>query len=351
MRIVVNNIAASTGGALSILKSFYKYLVREEANKSIEWIFLLSNNYIEETDNIKIIILDEVKSSWVKRLQFDLYEGKKMISILKPDVVFSMQNTIIYGLECPQVLYMHQSLPFQNIKKFSFFKSEERNLAIYQRIIGEIIKNSIKKADKTIVQTKWIKEAVKEKTKLSQNKIYDVFPPTEKIKKYKKNNMFKSDHFFYPATDYIYKNQQCIVNACNILNDNKILDFKVMLTIKRKIKNNSICSLGNIPYEEVMEKYNTSTLIFPSYIETLGLPLLEARDLNSIILVADCHYSREVLKNYNNAYFFDPFKPEELAKLMEKVINGSIVRMENYKLENDTLNSWDKVKNIILSVS
>jgi len=352
MRIVVNNIAASSGGALSILKSFYNYLKNNEAQKENEWVFLLSDNYIEETDNIKVIVLKDVKKSWINRLKFDLYSGKNIISELKPDVVFSLQNTITFGINCcPQVLYMHQSIPFQKDVKFSFLKSEERILAVYQYIIGNLIKKSIKKSDKTIVQTNWIRDAVIKETKISPNKIISILPPVENMTAYKKQNCLKKNNFFYPAAKNIYKNHKCIYEASELLNKKGVTDFNISLTINSNKSRDNFIYLGIIPFESVMEQYNLSTLIFPSYIETVGLPLIEASQMETIILVADCAYSREVLKNYENAYFFDPFNPEELAILMQKVMTSQIRKLPLNKIVDDSLDGWLAVIEIIEGIS
>ena len=75
MRIVVNDIAASKGGALTILKDFYNCV--KENDTENEWIFLLGDNLLEETDNIKVITLPHIKSSWAKKLLFDRFTGKK----------------------------------------------------------------------------------------------------------------------------------------------------------------------------------------------------------------------------------------------------------------------------------
>ncbi|PEW97848.1 glycosyltransferase [Bacillus cereus] len=352
MRIVINNIAASSGGALSILRSFYEYLVKSGESKEHEWIFLLSDRYIEETDNIKVITLDTVKKNWLARLKFDLYSGKNFISKLNPDVVFSLQNTITFGMKCPQVLYMHQAIPFQNVKSFSLLKTEERTLAVYQHLIGKLIKKSIKEADKTIVQTQWIKEAVIKATKIDSNKIVNIFPPKEDYLKYKRNDTeFKRKNFFYPAANSLYKNHQCIYDACAELNGKGISEYNVSLTIKDREDVGNISFIGDIPFELVMEKYNTSTLIFPSYIETVGLPLVEARQIGTIVLAADCPFSREVLDGYSNAYFFEPFKPQQLAKLMEKVINGQISRVEADESRKVSNNGWAHTIKIIKGIS
>ena len=86
-----------------------------------------------------------------------------------------------------------------------------------------------------------------------------------------------------------------------------------------------IIALGRLSRAEVLTKLAQSTLIFPSLIETYGLPLAEARALGSLVLAADLPYAREVLDGYENAYFFDPRSPKELADLMEEVADGNIV--------------------------
>ena len=143
MRIVVNDIAASTGGALTVLKEFYNFV--KQSDRENEWIFLLGDHLLEETDNIKIRVLKDVKASGFKKLVFDFFTGKDYICKLEPDIVVSLQNIITFGLQVPQIVYIHQSIPFQKVKKFSFLKKSERKLAVYQHLIGRIIKLSAKK--------------------------------------------------------------------------------------------------------------------------------------------------------------------------------------------------------------
>ena len=68
MRIVVNDIAATpnAGGVYSILEDFYNEVVKND-NKN-KWFFLLSGKYFKETDNVKIIVREDLKKSKVKRL-------------------------------------------------------------------------------------------------------------------------------------------------------------------------------------------------------------------------------------------------------------------------------------------
>ncbi|NRE76400.1 glycosyltransferase family 1 protein, partial [Enterococcus faecium] len=105
MRIVVNDIAASEGGAMSVLKDFYEEV--KEFGADHEWIFLLGDYYLEETPNIKVYVYPEIKKSWLKRLNFDFYFGKNIVNEFKPDIYLSLQNTATLGIKCNQYVYLH----------------------------------------------------------------------------------------------------------------------------------------------------------------------------------------------------------------------------------------------------
>lgn len=348
MRIVVNDLAASYGGALTILKQFYNYV--KDNDRENEWIFLLSDKYLSETDNIKIVVYPDVKKSGFHKVYFDFISGKHFIENLKPDVVLSLQNIITFGIKVPQYTYIHQSIPYQDIKKFSFFKKNEMNIAFCQYVIGAIINLSAKKADGVIVQTEWMKNAVSKKAHINENKIITAFPDVEKFDRSKYNYNFKNNQFFYPTNNEIYKNIDCIINACNVLNKKDIKDFKVYLTLpKGTINHKNIECVGYLDKDKMLKMYASCSLIFPSYIETIGLPLLEAKDIGTVILSSDCPYSRESVGSYSNAYFFDPFNSEDLAELMYKVIANNIHR-KDFENKNNTENkesSWKKVLTIL----
>lgn len=351
MKIVVVNTAASSGGALSILKDFYQYI--KENDVSNEWIFFLSDYYIEETENITVKVIKESKNK-INRLKMDNLNGHRLISQYNPDVVFSMQNTTVSNLSVPQVVYLHQSIPFQNIKNYSFFKKEEYNFAIIQHILGANIKYGLRRADKTIVQTNWMKEAIIEQTSLKTEDIL-VISPSINIEKniINRTKTFQPNRFFYPTSSIPYKNNSLIDEACDYIDSiEPSLNYRVDITVEEDFGNNHIHSIGNVSRNDVFNKLNNEVLVFPSYIETFGLPLAEGRQLNSIIFAADTPFAREVLSGYENAYYFNPFKAEELAELMLKVINGEIAKKSiAYANEYaDTDSSWDTVLAAIIKI-
>lgn len=347
MRIVVNDIAAIIGGgAMTVLRDFYSCVCENDHEN--EWIFLLADRWFEETENVKIMTFSQIKKSGVKKLIFDHITGRKVINALKPDVVLSLQNIVTFGVSVPQVVYIHQSIPFQEVKRFSFFKAAERKLAIIQYLIGSIIKRSAKKSDHVIVQTQWMKAAVCRQCGLADHNVSVVRPDVylEELE----SKAFDQTGFFYPTSNQIYKNNQCLTEASKLLEKEKI-DHHITMTLPAENSEGKVRCVGRIPYRQVLEYYSEYTLVFPSYIETFGYPLAEARMMGSIILASDCPFSREVLEGYENAYLFDPFKPEQLTNLMKQVITGQIVKKTvdlNTVNEN---NSWRTIMKIVTGMA
>lgn len=343
MRIVVNDIAASTGGAMTVLRDFYRCVCDNDTEN--EWIFLLGDRYFEETANVKIIPMPAIKKSGFKKMLFDWVTGRTFIASLKPDVVFSMQNIITFGLKVPQVTYIHQSIPFQTIKNFSFFKGSERKLAIIQHVIGAMIKRSARKCDRVIVQTNWMKEAVCAQCRIPAEQVSVVMPQVKPFAVVP-DAPYDTTAFFYPTAPGVYKNNAAVFAASDMLAQ-KGFAHSVTMTLSSDKSRGSVRCVGRIPYDEVVAHYHTSTLVFPSYIETFGYPLAEARQAGAIVLAADTAFSREVLDGYVNAYFFDAFRPQELAALMEGVIRGDIRRCAVDAQQAEPQDSWAEVMNIV----
>jgi len=321
MRIVVNDIAASTGGAMTVLRDFY-HCVCENDHEN-QWIFLLADRYFEETDNVKIIPMSRIKKSGLRKFVFDHITGRRFIGNLKPDAVLSLQNIITYGVKAPQAVYIHQSIPFQDVKRFSFLKSTERKIAVIQHIIGRIIKRSAKKSDFVLVQTRWIKDAICRKCHISPDKIKVVLPAV--CIGDVKTTEFTASAFFYPTANQINKDNPCLIEASALLGREGI-KHQVTMTLPAEKSIGSVRCIGRIAYEQVLQYYSCSTLVFPSYIETFGYPLAEARQTGAIVLASDCPFSREVLDGYENAYYFDPFQPLQLKELMKQVATGQITK-------------------------
>ena len=331
---------------MTVLRDFYEYVCAHDHENT--WLFLLSGKYFEETENVRILTLPEVKKSGLRKLWFDFVTGRLYINSLAPDVVLSLQNIITFGVKVPQLVYIHQSIPFQATKRFSFLRSSERKLAVIQHLIGAIIKKSARNSDRIIVQTQWMKDAVCRLCRLPEEKVLVSLPIVRQDWPEFVGEVLQKTEFFYPAAELLYKNHDCLRKASALL-EKRGVAHTITLTLPQERSSGCIVCTGQLPYEDVISRYRRATLVFPSYIETFGYPLAEARQAGTIVLAADTPFAREVLDGYENAYYFDPFKPEELADLMEKVIRGELVCRPAEQKQKQERNCWQEVTGWIRS--
>ncbi|MCR5748036.1 MAG: glycosyltransferase [Lachnospiraceae bacterium] len=316
MKIVVLDIAASKTGAMSVLRDFYSYVSENDVSGN-EWIFITGTADalpLEKRGNISVILRDDVKASSKNRLIFEFITGGAFVNRLAPDVVLSLENTLPHRMDkhIRTFLYIHQPSGFQKIKKFSLFKRDERHVATYQHFYHKLILDSAKQADASIVQTEWMREALIRDTGLAFERVKKIAPDIPDLSGFVKPGLFEPDRFIYPASDLPYKNHAVIEEARAIL-AGKGYYPKVMYTKDK-----------NIPRDELFAEYNRSTLLFPSYIETFGMPLAEAKQFGNPVIAADTEFAREVLGSYENAHFFDAFDAGALAILMKKVMDKEI---------------------------
>lgn len=323
--VFVYDVQASESGALSILEDFHSQ-VRNYYDKTVKWIFVISTPHLEPADNIVVLSYPWVKKSWFHRLKFEYVDVRRLIKKYKPMHLFSLQNKGIENFSDHQVVYLHMSL-YLSDHKFSM-KTDGKKLWIYQNIIGKIVLNSLKTVDTVIVQTKWMKEALVRKIQVDINKVVvqhpyiclDAIEPfQEKHKNYR--------NFFYPATAFPYKNHWTLIKAIKIAQDKGMNDYNLVLTINKddndlaralfdysKKEKLSIDFIGPITRKMVYEKYAESVLIFPSYMESFGLPLLEARETGTPIIASDTPFSHEILDGYQKAVFFPELDKNTLSR-------------------------------------
>lgn len=330
MRIMVFDVPAESGGALSVLNDFYTEYKFDQEN---EYIFVLSLPEIKKTSNIKILRYPWIKKSWVHRLFFDNFIAPRLIKKYKIEKVLSLQNILIPHTKAYQSVFIHNALPFSE-HRFSF--TENRYLWVYQNIIGRKIKKSVLKANHVIVQTNWMKKRFIDQLNANSEKIEVKSPKIniEVIEQFQKTKESLST-FFYPASGMIFKNHKVIVDSCLKLKEDGINDYKVILTLNgdengyiaalyNTIKDNQlpIEFVGSISQDEVFKYYSKSILVFPSLIETYGLPLLEARTHNSPIIVYKQPYSIEILSDYKYVSFVSELGPYEFSRVMKRYILG-----------------------------
>lgn len=345
--VVINNPAAKTSGALTILKELLEELSKLRCNRIFYIIVSLEELKIYESHNIRIEVIKT--QNFIARILWDNLKLKKYLEKKKisPKLFMSLQNTPVnLNKNVRQLLYFHQGLSVAKYK-WRLFNKQERILWIYQNIFPFFIKLNLGKVEKVIVQTKWIKNEFSKKFKFNSEKIVIKKPRIREIDiekiEHKKNTKGKYT-IFYPATPFIYKNHKLILEMLNQINKNNNFSLKKIKCVftfskgeNKEIDNlikkykleDTVELIGSVSQDKVLEYYkNSDLMIFPSLIESFGLPLLEAQQFKLKIIAISLPYAIEVLENYNEVEFIKG--KDDLIKIMEK-------RIENESKHNNSL--------------
>lgn len=357
--IFVNATACTSGGVLSILNQFIENILKYNED-NIYYIFSIKNikDYYKN-----IIFINDIKGKKkMDRILWDLSGMKRWSKQngIKPDLIISLQNTGVVFNKVKQIVYLHQSLPYAKESKWSLFKSDERKLWVYKNIYKWWIDLTVKKYANVIVQNQWMKEALiargykREKITVSMPNVKNI-----EIKKVQPI-IFKEKYFFYPAADYKYKNHIILIKAVKeIMNNNLINDkFKIIFTLTkksdvyRKIIEYGVEDyfelIGNINFQDVLKYYKgCHAVLFPSYIETIGLPLIEASMFGKKILVADCKYSKEVLRDNKLARFVSYNSVNNWREEIELLLNDYKEKPINIKQKTSWSNMFELINNIL----
>ena len=137
--------------------------------------------------------------------------------------------------------------------------------------------------------------------------------------------------FIYVADGLTHKNHRNLIKAWTLLAEEGIhpkltltlserdTDLLAHLEMMQKQHGLEVENIGHLPQEGIDELYRTArALIFPSYAESLGLPLIEASQRGLPILASELDYVRDVC---HPAETFDPSSPLSIARAIKRFLS------------------------------
>ena len=290
-------------------------------------------------------------------MQFsEFFYLKKISRKIKPYLWFSLHDTSPNVKAAKRVVYCHNPTPFYVPKMSDLWCNyKEFFFSLFYRYLYQI---NIHKNDFIVVQQNWLREAFSNMYSLDKKKIIVAVPRSAnvQIKHKEKEEATSICTFFFPCYPRSFKNIEVICKACEILEKKDNAKYNVLLTLKgnenryAKLLYKQYSSLktitfgGLLSYEEVYEKYNKiDCLIFPSKLETWGLPISEFMAFDKPMLIADLPYAHETAAGAKYVAFFNPDTPKMLADRMSEVINGDLFNFSSVPLVNIELphvTSW-----------
>ena len=373
--IVISGINLFEGGPLSVLKDCLTFLNDNAYINQYTFIALVHKKDLfiqEEYVNIEFIEFPKSRSSYIYRLYYEYFYFKK----------FAKQHSIFFWLslhditpsigDIPQAVYCHNPSPFNTVN-FSDIYIQPTHF-FFRLFYKYLYKINIKKNKFVIVQQLWIKHRFVEMFNLNKNQIITAPPQIPIIADayLKKSNVKKENKsvpektFFFPTFPRPFKNIEVICEAIKLVSEKKNQNFKVIITIdgsenkySKKIVEkyqhiDNLKFIGLIKRDKVYEYYSQCDgLIFPSKLETWGLPISEFKQFKKPMFVSNLPYAKETVGSYEFVNFFNPDAPDELSELIINALENNLVfdKTNAINYEQPFVNGWDELLETLLRIN
>lgn len=345
-------INSKTGGAHSILENFLNSIDKNLVSGAT-WHFIGNLEYesLCLQKNIHFIQLN-LNKKWIFRILYDFLFFKILYLKNKPPTnIISFQNTTptIRSFDT-SLTYIHQAIPF--IENFHPNPITNLKLFLIKHFYFYFINFGLRKKNSFfIIQSEWLKKICAVRLKIPEYHFVTHRPlPSDIDFDLAKNLQNNLDSFFYPSLYQDYKNHNRLIQAfIKAATTNPERNFQLELTInKREILlpiNLQINFLGALSRQETLNKINNSSaIIFPSLIESYGMPIAEAIFLNTPVLASHLPYAIELLGENGN--YFDP---KDVNSISNAIVNFSPKNYLKIEISSERFQDWGIVLKYFLN--
>jgi glycosyltransferase involved in cell wall biosynthesis len=361
MRLVISAVNFTEGGPLTVLRD----VVRAAADHFPRWsIYVLVHaiGTVDTTGSARIIELPypAPKRSWLRRLHLEWFEFRRLSRELRPEVWLSLHDITPRVEAGRQYVYCHNPAPFcaERIPA----ERHDRRFMLFRRFYGALYRCFIHRNTAVIVQQDWLREQFRERFGVRRVIVaYPDVPRPVDVGATPRGSL--PAKFLYPAFPRVFKNFELLGECVSILERDARWKGEMIVTIDgsensyaREIRERyghlrTLRFVGLQPPERLADLYaNCDALVFPSLLETWGLPLTEAKSHRLPILAADRPYAHETVGSCDRVTFFDPIDAEALASRMLELHTGvgRFGSAEHPSPEAPFANGWKQLLEILL---
>ena len=326
-KIKVQAINVSGLGSVNWVKNFL-FFYKNFFQKNFTEFYL--NEKILFNNNKKLFNINKVGNNFF----FKIYSYFKIIFTTNKNFFLISLSDLPVPFIKNQILFINQAnLIDPKINKYASSSFMFMIKRLYLKIF-------IKKLKKIFVQSYHMKVSLIKSYKIKPKLLHVLKIPIQKTKIKFIKRKTKITKLLYPANHYLYKNHKIIIRA---LSEYPIKNLLVYFTATKSEFNQykKIKFVKRINYYNHKNTYNVYNkfdgLIYPSKIESLGLPLIEAMHFGMPALCANLPYAREIFGdktlyfNENSSYSVKQSILKFLRLKNSNKINRILVLNKSYK--------------------
>lgn len=365
-KIVISAVNLVEAGTLAILRDCLAFLSDFAPKHGYHVTAIVFKRDLADFPNIEYIETTWPKKRWTNRLWYEYVSMNRISKEIDPVYLwFSLHDTSPTVKAERQAVYCHNSFSFYRWKMHDVIFAPK--IVLFALMTKYIYKTNIHQNYYLVVQQEWFRKALSQMFDLNEKRII-VSPPDMALQHAIQSNskIQKVKSFLFAGSPNSHKNFEVICKASKILIEKyHITDFKVKITVKgnenkyaewlyKNWKNIAqIDFMGFIPKGMLMECYNkTDCLIFPSKIESWGLPISEFKISNKPMLLADLPYAHETAQDSQLTAFFHPDDEKQLAILMKELIEGDFHQLKavpSIEIKEPKTTNWLQLFQLLLN--
>jgi glycosyltransferase involved in cell wall biosynthesis len=332
--MVVSAVNFTEGGPLTILREFVKAACEE---LSAEWriVVFVHDRKLLDIARAQFIEIPGPKTSWLRRLHLEWFGFGAYAKKLKPDLWISLHDVTPRVGTIRQAVYCHNPMPFYRPRLRDIWL--EPKVMFFRLFYSILYRVNIRRNYAIVVQQSWLREEFRKWAARKTNLIvsYPISGRCSPGSRAPGAASRQAPIFVYPTLPRVFKNIELICQALQELEGAGDWHSKVVITMdgnenryarwlwSRYGNLKTLCFAGCKTPQEMRALYESSDcLIFPSLLETWGLPITEAKTFGLPMLIADLPYAHETVGTYSRVKFIDVADPVALAKTMRAFQDG-----------------------------
>jgi len=371
MKIAINALSAKTGGGVTYLNRLI-YHLREVDDQNDYYIFVTRDNHakIIAFDKPRFHVMEVTISNLLHRLLYEQSALPILLKRLNIDVVYAPAEiapllstcSVVLGIQNPNVYY-----------RFKIMRSLAEKTRFW--ILRQLGKLSSRKASRIIFVSNTARTDIAAKLKANPAKTRAILHGVE-LDRFQKNVLSEkptiisktigSDKYILCLSALArHKNVEALIKAYAAMDGKVRTQYKLVVAgrntspygdeltalVQQLNLDERVVFTGEIPHENVPPIYQQAILfVLPSYLETFGIPIIEAMAAGVPVIAANASAIPEVVGDAG--LLFDPNDPNDLRTKMETVLSDPKLREELTRkgLQRAKVFSWEKCAKETLAV-
>jgi len=348
--LVVSAVNLIEGGTLTVLIDSL-----EIASKCLPLNWKITalvhhKSLINNIPRVQIMEFPQSKRSWLSRIWLEWFQFNKLSQALKPDLWLSLHDITPRVQARRQAVYCHNSSPFY---RMSWHEARlDPKFALFNLFYGQLYRVFISRNQAVVVQQEWLRQAF---MRIYGHSNVVVAYPSKKLgsdSRMQSNfsagpfNTYRPLVMLYPAFPRVFKNVEILCEAVNRLPPEISALVELRLTVSgtenayardlyhRYSSVPGVRFLGRQTRQQMDHEYqNCDVVLFPSKLESWGLPITEAKAYGKPLVVANLPYAHETVGNCDAVTFL----PAHDVQAWEATIHQMVARKHTFGKKSHSL--------------